>query len=417
LIPALLAAGYNFDFFDDDILKQNGRVENGALRLGSNTYRVVILPNVERMPMETLQKLGDLARGGGALIAAKRTPAGNPGFIIAPQDRQRFSDLSRSLFEGASPGARLVTDEKAGLAAALAARLQPDVSFSPAVPEIGFIHRHVGEAEVYFLANTADVAKNAKASFRVKDLKPEWWDPITGNVTAARIETQTNTSTTVNLELDPYGSRVLVFTNRSLPAAARTVSAALPEPVNISTGWQVTFGTGGSGGVRKQMETLHSWESDDETRYFSGVATYENTFAVPDALLRDGVEVRLDFGDTRPETPDAAGARGSNGMRATLEAPVRDAAVVYINDQRAGSVWHAPYSLDVTSFLRRGQNRMRIEVANTAMNFLAGHALPDYRLLNLRYGERFQVQDLQKIRPLPSGLLGPVRLIPVSAAR
>ncbi len=417
LIPALLAAGYNFDFFDDDILKQNGRVENGALRLGANTYRAVILPNVERMPIETLQKLGDLARGGGALIAAKRTPAGNPGFIIAQQDRQRFSDLSRSLFEGASPAARLITDEKAGLAAALAARLQPDVSFSPAVPEIGFIHRHVGEAEVYFLANTADVAKNAKASFRVKDLKPEWWDPITGSVTAARIETQTNTSTTVNLELEPYGSRVLVFTNRSLPAAARTGSAVVPEPVNITTGWQVTFGTGGSGGVRKQMETLHSWESDDETRYFSGVATYENTFVVPDALLRDGVEVRLDFGDARPETPDAAGARGANGMRATLEAPVRDAAVVYINDQRAGSVWHAPYLLDVTSFLRRGQNRLRIEVANTAMNFMAGHALPDYRLLNLRYGERFQVQDLQKIRPLPSGLLGPVRLIPVSAAR
>jgi hypothetical protein len=219
LIPALLAAGYNFDFFDDDILKQNGRVENGALRLGSNTYRAVILPNVERMPMETLQKLGDLARGGGALIATRRTPAGNPGFIIAPQDRQRFSDLSRVLFEGASPAARLVTDEKAGLAAALAARLQPDVSFSPAVPEIGFIHRHVGEAEVYFLANTADVAKNAKASFRVKDLKPEWWDPITGSVTAARIETQTNTSTGVNLELARRSS-VFWFSRMPLPAAA-----------------------------------------------------------------------------------------------------------------------------------------------------------------------------------------------------
>jgi hypothetical protein len=54
-------------------------------------------------------------------------------------------------------------------------------------------------------------------------------------------------------------------------------------------------------------------------RYFSGIATGGNTFAVPDALLRDGVEVRLD-GDTRPETPDAAGARGANGMRATLVA-------------------------------------------------------------------------------------------------
>ena len=103
-------------------------------------------------------------------------------------------------------------------------------------------------------------------------------------------------------------------------------------------------------------------------------------------------------------------------MRATLEAPVRDAAIVYINGRRAGSIWHPPYSMDVTSFLRRGQNEIRIEVANTAVNYMAGHALPDYRLLNLRYGERFQDQDLQRIRPLPSGLLGPVRLIPVTAA-
>jgi hypothetical protein len=419
VIPALLAAGYNFDFFDDEILKQSGKVENGALRLGSSTFRAVILPNVERMPLESLQKLGDFARGGGALIATTRTPAGNPGFITTAQDRQRFSELSRSLFEGASPAARLVTDEKAGLAGALSAQLQPDVSFSPAVPELGFVHRHVGEAEVYFIANTADVAKNVKASFRVKNLKPEWWDPVTGNVTAAHTETQTNAATTVNLELEPYGSRVLVFTNRSLPAAARTSASVVPQPVNISSGWQVTFGTGGSGAARKQFETLHSWDNDDETRYFSGVATYENVFVVPDVLLNilnSGLEVRLDFGDTRPEAPDT-GARAGNGMRTTLEAPVRDAAVVYINDQRVGSVWHAPYSLNVTSFLRSGQNRIRVEVANTAMNYMAGHALPDYRLLNLRYTERFQVQDLQRIRPLPSGLLGPIRLIPASAAR
>jgi hypothetical protein len=42
---------------------------------------------------------------------------------------------------------------------------------------------------------------------------------------------------------------------------------------------------------------------------------------------------------------------------------------------------------------------------------MAGHALPDYRLLNLRYGERFQPQDLDKLQPAASGLLGRVRLI------
>jgi hypothetical protein len=45
------------------------------------------------------------------------------------------------------------------------------------------------------------------------------------------------------------------------------------------------------------------------------------------------------------------------------------------------------------------------------MNYMAGHSLPDYRLLNLRYGERFQAQDIDKIQALPSGLLGAVRLV------
>ena len=85
--------------------------------------------------------------------------------------------------------------------------------------------------------------------------------------------------------------------------------------------------------------------------------------------------------------------------------------MVYVNDRRAGSVWCPPYSIDVTGLLKRGDNRVRVVVANTAINYMAGHALPDYRLLNLRYGERFQPQDMDKVRPVPSGLLGPIRLI------
>jgi O-methyltransferase involved in polyketide biosynthesis len=50
-------------------------------------------------------------------------------------------------------------------------------------------------------------------------------------------------------------------------------------------------------------------------------------------------------------------------------------------------------------------------VGNTAMNVLASRALPDYRLLNDRYGERFVRQDMDKVQVLPSGILGGVRLI------
>ena len=127
----------------------------------------------------------------------------------------------------------------------------------------------------------------------------------------------------------------------------------------------------------------------------------------PGNLVQNGLSLKLDFGEGAPIPAQNLRA----GMQAWYEGPIREAAVVYINDKRAGAVWCPPYSLDVTGMLRPGQNKIRIMVANTAMNYMAGHSLPDYRLLNLRYGERFQAQDMDKVQPIPSGLLGPIRLM------
>jgi hypothetical protein len=97
-------------------------------------------------------------------------------------------------------------------------------------------------------------------------------------------------------------------------------------------------------------------------------------------------------------------------MRALLESPVRESAVIFVNGQRAGTVWHPPYQLDLTRLMHAGENQLRIVVANTAINEIAGKSLPNYRLLNLRYGERFTPQGFEHIAPLPSGILGPVEL-------
>jgi len=90
---------------------------------------------------------------------------------------------------------------------------------------------------------------------------------------------------------------------------------------------------------------------------------------------------------------------------------VRDVAVVYCNYRRAGSAWCPPYAVDLTGLVKRGKNRIRIVVANTAINHMAGRRRPDYKLLNLRYGVRFEAQDMDNLEPLPSGLLGSVRLL------
>ena len=103
-------------------------------------------------------------------------------------------------------------------------------------------------------------------------------------------------------------------------------------------------------------------------------------------------------------------------MRAYLDGPVREAARVYVNDKLAGYVWHPPFRVDLSPFVKPGQNEIRIVVGNTAINELAGAALPNYRLLYSRYGMLFQPQGMQDLQPLPSGIVGQISLIETGPA-
>jgi hypothetical protein len=407
VIPQVLEAGYNFDFFDDEALRQAGRVEPGVLVFNQSKYKIVLLPYVGRIPPDTYQKLAEFARGGGIVIATRRTPLVAPGKQATQGDTDKILELSRRLFKDAAAPGHFVEDEKAQLAAKLNNVLRPDVAFAPAAPDIGFVHRSTAEAEVYFLANTANLRQRVNATFRVAGSQVEWWNPMDGSVAPAEVVARLAGGTTVALDLEPYGSRILVFTKRALPRTTQTRLASLPPAIDLNTGWRVTFGQGNQA---MPMDKLRSWTEDEQTRYFSGLATYEKTVAVPDSLIKSGGRVLLDFGEVVPVEVLPYQPPRAGGMHAGLEAPIREAAVVYLNDQLAGSVWCPPYALDVTGLLRRGENKLRIVVGNTAINYLAGRSLPDYRLLNLRYGERFVAQDMDKVQPVTSGLLGPIRL-------
>jgi hypothetical protein len=410
VIARILEAGYNLDFFDDGVLEGVGRVENGALALGEGRYRVVVLPGVETIPLPTLRKLEEFARGGGALIATRRVPSAAPGFRATEVENQEVRTISRRLFEGTAAPGLFVADENRDLGAALAGRLRPDVALSPAAPDVGFIHRSVPEAEIYFVANTANEPRRVRAAFRVEGMEAEEWNALTGRVRAAEVTSRAKGASTVALELEPYGSRVVVFTRgRRLAAQTTAGAASVPPPIDLSAGWRVSF----AGGKQATMDRLRSWTEDESTRFYSGVASYEKQVTIAGEQFAGGVQWTLDLGEGRP----VPAGRSRSGMQAWMESPVREAAVVYVNGQRAGSVWCPPFTVEITGLLKPGANRIRIEVANLAVNHLAGRRLPDYRLLNLRYGVRFEPQDMDKIQAEPSGLLGPVRLVAAPASQ
>jgi hypothetical protein len=384
VVPRVLDAGYNFDFIDD------GAIAHAGSRV---PYPILILPAVQRIPLATYQKLAEYVRQGGILLATGHAPSQAPG-LMAEADTPKVRELSRVLFESPGASGHLVSDTNT-LSAALHAALAPDVATAP---EIGFVHRKLGFADAYFLVNTSNHPVQTPAAFRVQGLTGAWWDPITGTTANAG-------DPKVELSLAPYESRVLLFSKEHSPADPVHSSPA-PAPIDLQGAWKITF-SGESQPLT--TSTLHSWTDDEAHRYFSGQAAYETTITIPRAFLASQHPVYLNFGEGTVVT--TAERNSGSGMRAMLEGPVREAAVVYINGQRAGAVWSAPYEVAVSGLLRVGQNQVRVVVANLAINALAKGPLPDYKALNAKYGERFQPQDLGNLKPLPSGILGPLRLI------
>src|SRR4029079_13279550 len=103
-------------------------------------------------------------------------------------------------------------------------------------------------------------------------------------------------------------------------------------------------------------------------------------FDVDPALRANGARVFLDFGAASAVEREGlpGGTMRGNSFAALIAPPIREAATVYVNGQRAGAVWAPPYRVDVTTLLRDGSNDVRIDVYNTAINQLAeGGRLPD----------------------------------------
>ncbi len=391
VVPQILDAGFNLDFIDGDAIDNIGI-----------PYRVLILPGVDRLPFSTYQKIEQYALQGGIVIATRRLPSTAPGFLNAEAEGRQIQTISERLFRSTNAPGHFVEDESQ-LGSTILTYLKPDVAFSPKAPDIGFIHRKLDVGDLYFIANTANRAIRVTVRFREKAKYAESLDPFTGQV-AVRANADES-----DLRLLPYESRLILITNLPIELPRKTANSdpmvnAHSRDIDLSSDWDLTFsGTNQTA----HMASLHSWSEEEAFKYYSGKVTYKKVIELP-ADVKSQTSAVLDFGDGTPvPKPDPL---PTFNLRAFLEGPVREAAEVYVNGQRVGVVWHPPYTLEVSSLLKPGTNELSIIVGNTAINSLAGRALPDYRLLNDRYGQRFVPQGMENLQPLPSGLLDGLRL-------
>jgi len=380
LVGRVLDAGADFDFIDAQAITKQGLHQ-----------KLLILPRLTRIDPAAYRAIADWVARGGILMAIGRPPSRGGGLLDGAAATKEVVAISKNLF-GKAGAARIV--EPARLTAALRATAVPTMMLDRPDPALGFVHRRLADGDLYFLANTGAAPIDARARFSGGERAGQWWDPVTGERSDAG-------SGTIAIRLAPYQSRLLIFgPGLPPPAPARERRQRLAD---MASGWSVRLGDGSQ---VPGLDAGRSWTDDPALLHYSGAATYARTLTLAPGAFAQGARLVLDFGKGTPLDVQTSESR----PRAALAPPVREAGLLRVNGKAAGTLWTAPWRIDVTGLLHPGENRIELTVMSGALNALAGRPLADRRLLTARYGERFQDQDQDKIAPAPSGLLGPVTL-------
>jgi hypothetical protein len=194
--------GYDFDYCDAARLL-GASVRDGRVVLSTGmSYRVLALPDVDRMSPDVARKVHDLVQAGATVVGPK------PRRSVGLQDLEKGDADVAQL--AAEPG-WIVDRSLADVLQEIG--LPPD--FGCDAPGVSFIHRRIGDADAYFVASFGKAACEHKCFFRVEGRKPELWRPETGLTEEAPIWRPVPGGVEVPLRFDPAGSVFVVFREKA----------------------------------------------------------------------------------------------------------------------------------------------------------------------------------------------------------
>jgi len=388
--PAHALPGFDYDVTDEDALLHSLKLAGGAAATpAGNRYAAVALPKTRNLTLPALERLAEFVREGGTLIG--RPPTGSTG-IVEPAVAERVSALGKELFSRCGSedsteahtvgrGRVICTGDANAALLALGLRKDFEATGGGALP-LDYAHRRTAHADIYFVRNASAAAVHATARFRVAGREPSLWDAVSGAVTRADVVSRGEDGTAITLDLAPFGSVFVVFTDRT-PRLKTAVKPAASAEVPLALPWSVAFEPGRGAPAAATMTELTDWSlsGDPGIRYFSGTAAYRSHFQLQ--LL-----------------PEA-------GLTLSLT-ELHEIATVKVNGKAAGTIWALPYRLHLpTELLHAGDNEIELDVTNLWPNRIIGDLQPGVT----QPVTRTNIRKYTAASPLlPSGLIGPVTL-------
>lgn len=337
--------GYAYDSFNKDALLHLAKAEDGCIKLpGGASYRVLVLPLPRPMNPDGLPLSAE--------VQAKIDEFRRAGVII-PELPYQAKDFTSNA-------------------------LERDVE----VPsDIAWTHRRGAEADIYFIANQKEESVEFVASLRISGKQPELWNAVTGTICNAPQWRANGQRTEVSLQLAAGESVFIIFQSPTTASSGQKKETQPTQRQSLSANqWKIHF-------VETEKEIMRSslidWskEEDPAIRYYSGTAVYTAEFEW----------------------------KGSKQETTLLHlGEVCMIATVSINGVNCGTAWTAPWQVDISKALRRGKNRIEIEVVNTWANAIRGAdaGIPPFAGIWTNAKYRMKSDEL-----IPSGLLGPVEIV------
>lgn len=362
-----IPGGFDFDAFSTDALLTRMDGSKGKVILPDGMqYKMMVLPRNGDITLEALRKIATIVEKGANIYGPKPVMSGSAKDIGKETEYNNIADR----LWGKNPEEKGVNKIGKGsvywggtLKNALEfAEIKPDVFLENSDVKsatIYFAHRKLEDADIYFLDNHKDTEENNFFSFSVKRKYAQIWNPVSGERYSVPIEKSNNDKMTIQLSLAARESCFVLLTDQfeELPLLSKKV---LSETKVIEGSWEVNFDKKMGGAGKLTFEKLQDWTefNDPHIKYYSGTAVYKKNISVNPKDKK----IKIDIGNPK------------------------FIAQVLVNGEDAGIVWCSPWQLDITKYLKDGENNIEIRVANSLMNrMIYDSQLPEKERVTFSY--------------------------------
>ncbi len=340
-----LPYGYNWDVCATKAVEALKVVDGNVVAPGGVSYRLLVLPKCETMSEELLKTVDSLVDAG-AKVCGMVKPVRAPGLRGYPDADGRIHCLAEKVW---SKGVM----ESSPAEALKLLGVEPDFASKQKNPAPTWIHRRGDGADWYFVALNNVKEHSFEASFRMTGRQPEIWNAETGEIRDAEEWREEGGRTYVKLSFPPSGSAFVVFRRASSAKSAHAPHRHEGRVINIDGSWNVSYPidwySGGTTQKTVVWDALADWKDidDDDIRYFSGTATY--TKRIPKPKLQQCGRLLLDLGD------------------------IKNFAEATVNGKTYEPLWRPPFRVDITDAIQQGSEiELSIRVANLWPNRLIG---------------------------------------------